>query len=243
MEGALAVAMPDQPPANEMSPDPLPADSSAAGDAVAEAPVTPVQIVEAVLFSADSPVPAAKIAQAVGTVTAREVRACIDELNQRFESTASAVRVQEIAGGFQLRTLPAFHTYVARLSKARQESKLSSAALETLSIVAYKQPVTRADVEAVRGVSAGDILNRLREMDLVKIVGRAEDLGRPMLYGTTKRFLEVFGLASLQDLPQIEGNVLSPPAEISVKGAGIARPDDMPTVPIPESTPDASAAQ
>ena len=76
--------------------------------------------------------------------------------------------------------------------------------MESLAVVAYKQPCTRADVEAVRGVAAGEMLNRLREMNLVKIVGRAEDLGRPMLYGTTKRFLEVFGLASLEDLPQVE---------------------------------------
>jgi len=141
--------------------------------------------------------------------------------------------VQEIAGGYQLRTLPEFHTYLARLHKARQETRLSAAAMETLSIVAYKQPVTRADVEAVRGVSAGDILNRLREMDLVRIVGRAEDLGRPMLYGTTRRFLEAFGLASLSDLPKMEPPALSPLPALRVKGAGIDRPADMPTPPPP----------
>jgi segregation and condensation protein B len=100
-------------------------------------------------------------------------------------------------------TLPAYHTWLAKLLRARQDSKLSGAALETLAIVAYKQPCTRADVEAIRGVAAGDMLNRLREMNLVKIVGRGEDLGRPLLYGTTKRFLEVFGLPSLEDLPQV----------------------------------------
>ena len=93
--------------------------------------------------------------------------------------------------------------------RAKQESRLSPAALETLAIVAYKQPVLRAEIEAVRGVTVGEVLNRLREMNLIKIVGRDEQIGRPMLYGTTRRFLEVFGLANLKDLPQVEE--LKPP--------------------------------
>ena len=86
--------------------------------------------------------------------------------------------------------------------QARRETRLSQAALETLAIVAYKQPILRADVEAIRGVAAGEVLNRLRELNLVKIVGRAEEIGRPLLYGTTKKFLDVFGLGSLDDLPK-----------------------------------------
>lgn len=101
-------------------------------------------------------------------------------------------------------TLPAFNTWIRRLKQSRQESRLSPAAMETLAVVAYKQPVVRAEIEAIRGVSAGETLNRLRELGLVKIVGRAEDVGRPMLYGTTKRFLEVFGLSGLEDLPEVE---------------------------------------
>jgi segregation and condensation protein B len=120
-------------------------------------------------------------------------------------------------------TLPAYNHWLAKLLRSRQESKLSSAALETLAIVAYKQPCTRADVEAVRGVAVGDMLNRLREMNLVKIVGRAEDLGRPMLYGTTRKFLEVFGLPSLEELPQVEALGVGPkPARASISQAAAA---------------------
>ena len=107
--------------------------------------------------------------------------------------------------------MPAYNAWLSKVLRARTETKLSPAAMETLAIIAYKQPVLRADIEAIRGVAAGDLINRLREMNLVKIVGRAEVLGRPMLYGTTKKFLEVFGLASLDELPQVEELTL--PAE------------------------------
>jgi segregation and condensation protein B len=125
-------------------------------------------------------------------------------------------------------TLPAYNTWLTKLLRARDETKLSQAAMETLAIVAYKQPVTRADVEAIRGVAAGDMLNRLREMNLVKIVGRAEDLGRPLLYGTTRNFLEVFGLGSLEDLPQVE--------VLRSGSSQTATPVAEPAAPPPEST-------
>jgi segregation and condensation protein B len=134
----------------------------------------------------------------------RDVRRHIKSLNARYQEQGSSFRIEEIAGGFRMMTLPAYNRWLVKLLRVRQETKLSAAAMETLAIVAYKQPCTRADIEAIRGVAAGDVLNRLREMNLVKIVGRAEDLGRPMLYGTTKRFLEVFGLPGLEDLPQVE---------------------------------------
>jgi len=101
-------------------------------------------------------------------------------------------------------TLPVYNNWVKKLQKARGETRLSGAALETLAIVAYKQPVLRADIEVVRGVAVGDMLVRLRDMNLVRIVGRAEEIGRPLLYGTTPHFLEVFGLGSLKDLPKID---------------------------------------
>ena len=101
-------------------------------------------------------------------------------------------------------TLSVYNHWLKILLRARSDSKLSAAALETLAIVAYKQPVIRADVEAIRGVSAGEMIRNLMYKGLVKIVGRAEVLGRPMLYGTTKKFLEIFGLNSLKDLPKVE---------------------------------------
>jgi len=168
------------------------------------AQISPQSVVEAVLFAADAPLPAARIAEILGVGDARDVRKHIEALNRKYEQMGASFRIETLAGGFQMLTLPDYNIWVSKLRKKRAESKLSQAALETLAIVAYKQPVLRAEIEAIRGVSAGEVLNRLREMGLIKIVGRADDLGRPMLYGTTKKFLEVFGLASLDDLPQIE---------------------------------------
>lgn len=162
------------------------------------------QIIEAVLFGSDTPLPPARIAQLVGAGDAKAVRRHIDSLNQRYDENGHAFRIEEIAGGYRFLTRPQYNTWLSRLREDRAETRLSPAALETLAIVAYKQPIVKADIEAIRGVAVGEVVNRLREMNLVKIVGRAEELGRPMLYGTTKRFLEVFGLANLDDLPQIE---------------------------------------
>jgi segregation and condensation protein B len=166
--------------------------------------LTTRSIVEAVLFAADAPLPAGKLAQIVGVGDAREMKKHVAELNESYEQQGHSFRIEEIAGGFQMLTLPAYNTWLTKLVRTRNDARLSPAALETLAIVAYKQPVLRAEIEDIRGVQCGEVINRLREMNLVKIVGRAEDLGRPMLYGTTKRFLEIFGLASLEDLPQVE---------------------------------------
>ncbi len=164
---------------------------------------------EALLFGADAPLPPAKIGEMAGLGNAREVKKHIAALNQAYEQRGAAFRIEEIAGGYQMLTLPTYNKWLSKLLRARQETKLSQAALETLAIVAYKQPILRADVEAIRGVAAGEVLNRLRELNLIKIVGRADDVGRPLLYGSTKKFLEVFGLASLDDLPNAEE--LTPP--------------------------------
>lgn len=115
-----------------------------------------------------------------------------------------AFRIEEIAGGYQMMTLPAYNPWLRKLLRVRTDNKLTQAALETLAIVAYKQPLIRADIEAIRGVASGEVLRNLMYKGLVKIVGRAEVLGRPMLYGTTRRFLDVFGLKSLKDLPNVE---------------------------------------
>lgn len=195
-----------------------------AGDADVDAPeptcrdrhtpeITVESVVEALLFATDSPLPAPKIAQLIGVGDARDVKKHIASLNERYEANENAFRIEEIAKGFQMLTLPAYNGWVSKLLKVRDESKLSPAAMEALAIVAYKQPVLRANVEVIRGVACGEMLNKLREMNLVKIVGRAEEPGRPMLYGTTKRFLEVFGLAELADLPAVES--LPAPPETS----------------------------
>lgn len=185
--------------------------------------ITTQSVVEAILFASDTPLPAGKIAQIVGAGDAREVKKHIAALNEKYEAGGAAFRIDEIAAGFQMLTLPEFNTWLSKLSKARSDSKLSQAALETLAVVAYKQPVLRANIEVVRGVAAGEMLNRLRELGLIKIVGRAEEIGRPMLYGTTKKFLEVFGLADLKELPQVE-ELRPPDARLSVPAAPPAEP-------------------
>lgn len=188
---------------NTPDPDPPAAPRSA------EFAISAPSIVEAILFAADAPLPASKIAEIAGAGNARNLKKHIASLNEAYEQRGAAFRIEEIAGGYQMLTLPAYNEWVSKLLRARQETKLSQAALETLAIVAYKQPILRADVEAIRGVAAGEVLNRLRELNLIKIVGRADDVGRPLLYGSTKKFLEVFGLASLDDLPNAEE--LTPP--------------------------------
>ncbi|NOX57829.1 MAG: SMC-Scp complex subunit ScpB [Planctomycetes bacterium] len=172
---------------------------------------TPESIVEAILFATDSPIPAQKIAQILGVGNAGDVKQHIERLNGHYAETGRSFRIDNIAKGYQMLTLPMYNNWLSKVLRLRSETKLTGAALEALAIIAYKQPVLRVDVESIRGVACGDMINRLREMNLVKIVGRAEELGRPMLYGTTKRFLEVFGLASLDDLPNTEE--LAPPKQ------------------------------
>ncbi|MBN1554136.1 MAG: SMC-Scp complex subunit ScpB [Phycisphaerae bacterium] len=160
-------------------------------------------LVEAVLFAGDAPLPAAKIA-AAAELPPRRVKQAVTRLNRRYEKGQNAFRIEEIAGGFQMMTLPEYHDVLGRLLHVKKDSRLSQAALETLAIIAYRQPILRADIESIRGVAGGEVLRGLLERGLVKIVGRAEVIGRPMLYGTSKRFLEIFGLASLDDLPRVE---------------------------------------
>lgn len=166
--------------------------------------VTAESVVEAILFSTDVPLPASRMAQLLGAGDAGDVKQHIKTLNERYEQTGVAFRIESIAKGYQMQTLPAYNHWVSQLHRVRANSRLSPAALETLAIIAYKQPVLRAQIEAIRGVAVGDMLVRLREMNLARIVGRAEEIGRPLLYGTTTKFLEVFGLRSLKDLPKID---------------------------------------
>jgi len=160
-------------------------------------------VVEAVLFASDEPLTVERLANIVGT-SVKQIRRNVKNLNDKYEANNNAFRIEQIAGGYQMLTLSSYNHWLQKLLRARSESKLSPAALETLAIIAYKQPVIRTDIEAIRGVAVGEIVRGLMYKGLVKIVGRAEVLGRPMLYGTTKKFLEVFGLNSLKDLPKIE---------------------------------------
>lgn len=176
------------------------------------------QIIEALLFASDTPLSVGRLAELAGGCTPTHVRKTIAALNEKYAAVGLAFRIESIARGYQMMTLPCYQPWLARLNKQRARTRLSAAALETLSIVAYKQPIIRADIEAIRGVACGEVLNRLREMGLVRIVGRAEVVGRPLLYGTTKKFLDVFGLADLDDLPPMEALTLRRRPEPAAEG-------------------------
>lgn len=155
-------------------------------------------------MTSDRPLPAAKLSEVLGNVGVKTIQEAASELNDVYESTGRSFRIEQLAGGWQILTLPGYKDILAAMHKTRAETRLSPAALETLAIIAYRQPILRAAIESIRGVACGEVIRGLLERQLVKIAGRADEIGRPMLYGTTKRFLEVFGLASLKDLPKVE---------------------------------------
>ncbi len=156
---------------------------------------------EAVLFLARQPLTLRKLAQLANLADATEARTLLARLRQRYQERGCAFQVTQVAGGYQLLSRREFAPWLRPQAQQEREIRLSSPALETLAVVAYRQPVLRAEVEAVRGVACGEILRQLMDRDLLRIVGRSEELGRPMRYGTTKRFLQVFGLCSLEELP------------------------------------------
>ena len=164
---------------------------------------------EAALMLADEPLPARKLAAIADLADAGAARQMLAELKELYDADGTAFQIEEIAGGYQLLTRPVYHPWLNRLRRSHNEIRLSSAARETLAIVAYRQPIMRAAVENIRGVQCGDLLSQLMEKGLVKIAGRHESLGRPVLYGTTKKFLQVFGLNTIKDLPEVEQ--LKPP--------------------------------
>jgi segregation and condensation protein B len=167
-------------------------------------------VAEALLFASDEPVPAARLAQLLGKgADAKTVRKLVDDLNAEYAGQGRAFEVVEIAGGFQLLTRPEFKDWIAELHRCRRQDKLTPSSVETLAIVAYKQPVQRATVDDIRGVQTGPLLRSLLERGLIKVVGRQNVPGRPILYGTSRLFLQHFGLKSLKDLPRVAE--LSPP--------------------------------
>jgi segregation and condensation protein B len=168
------------------------------------------QVLEALLFAADQPVPSARLGQLLGKgFDGRSVRGMADALNEQYTAQGRSFEIQEIAGGFQILTRPEFKDWIVELHKGRKHEKLSPSAVETLAIVAYRQPVQRAVVDDIRGVQTGPLLRSLMERGLIKVVGRLNVPGRPILYGTTRLFMHHFGLKSLRDLPNVAE--LTPP--------------------------------
>jgi len=160
------------------------------------------RIVEALIVAAPEPVPLARVVEIVPRATTKRVREWITQLNAEYRDQGRGFEIWEVAGGYQMRTLPDLAPWVQQLHKLRP-ARLSAAALETLSVVAYRQPITRSEIEDVRGVDVGATLRSLVERKLVRIAGHREVPGRPMVYATTRRFLEVFGLKKLDDLPTL----------------------------------------
>ena len=166
--------------------------------------MTPDQIVEATLFASQTPLTIAELARADEELDAGKVEAAIQGLRDRYEETESAFQIYQLGDGFQLLTRPEFAPYLERFDSVTRAPGLSRAALETLAIVAYRQPIGRIEIEEVRGVSASSVLRTLLEWDLIEVVGRGEGLGRPLLYGVSKHFLDHFGFKDLSELPDPE---------------------------------------
>jgi segregation and condensation protein B len=158
-------------------------------------------IVEAILVTAEEPVSPGRLLGVLKGLNGRDIRQAIDDLNDRYERGGHAMTIREVAGGYQLATRKEFGPWVRKLHD-RGQVRLSQAALETLAVIAFKQPVTRVEIDSIRGVDSAGVVRHLLELNLVRIVGRSEGLGRPMLFGTTKEFMTHFGLKSLADLPK-----------------------------------------
>lgn len=166
-------------------------------------------IIEALIFSSDDALSSQDIIRTIKgidgddiNISPEDIERCVDKLNEKYESQSSSFKIIRIANGYTFATTAEYANYVGYLSSERSKRKLSPAALETLSIIAYKQPITKPEIESIRGVNSDYILSSLLDKNLIAIKGRAETVGRPLLYGTTDEFLKYFGLNKLSDLPK-----------------------------------------
>jgi segregation and condensation protein B len=160
------------------------------------------QIIEALLFASDAPLTAADLARVDERLDEDTVQAVIDELRGEFDLSERSFQVYEVGGGYQILTRPEFVTWLERYDTVSRPARLSASALEVLAIIAYRQPIGRLEVEEIRGVSSTGVIRTLQDRSLIEVVGRSEGMGRPLLYGTTRKFLEHFGFRSLEDLPR-----------------------------------------
>jgi segregation and condensation protein B len=171
---------------------------------------TPKQILEAVLFASDAPLELDALAEVIGDRGVPDVRALLEELRQDLETGERGVALQEIAGGFQILSHKECAPWVERMLRSRRKARLSKAGLEALAIVAYRQPITKVDIDSIRGVDSSGVLHTLLERNLITIEGRSQSVGRPLLYATTPDFLSYMGINDLADLPELKemGSVL-----------------------------------
>ncbi|MCK9210087.1 MAG: SMC-Scp complex subunit ScpB [Ignavibacteriaceae bacterium] len=166
-------------------------------------------VIEALIFSSDEPLKIDEIIKAIKgidgeeiAITGEDIEETVTQINQQLEEQQRPFRIMKIAGGFSFSTKHEYAKYIGYLSTEKSKRRLSQSALETLAIIAYKQPITKPEIEMIRGVNADYIMNTLLEKSLISINGRAETVGRPLLYGTTDEFLKYFGLNKLTDLPK-----------------------------------------
>lgn len=161
-------------------------------------------VIEALLLASEKPLPLEQIRLVLDNLDGHQTGKLIEELKSEFELAGRGIRIIEIAGGFQMITAPEFAPFLKKLFKGRHLERLSRPALETLAIIAYKQPLTRSEIELLRNVNIDGVMKSLLEKNLIRISGRKKAPGRPCVYGTTRQFLEHFGLKSLEDLPKVE---------------------------------------
>jgi segregation and condensation protein B len=179
----------------------------------------PADVIEALLFASDVPLEAERIREVLDLENVAAARGLVEELMARYEADPHGLSIVELGGGYRMVTRPELAPWLVRLARARTRVRLSRPALETLAIIAYKQPVSRPELDAVRGVNSDAVLDNLLERRLIRIGGRKEAPGRPFLYETTREFLVAFGLRDLNDLPKVEGELVIPQLETEVAAA------------------------
>lgn len=202
----------------------------------------PHDVLEALLFASDTPVDPGLIQEVLELASPEAARELVDELRRRFDEQGRVLQIIEAGGGFRMVTRPEVAPWLVKLARSKTKSRLSRPALETLAIIAYRQPVSRPEVDATRGVNSEGVLDNLLERRLVRIAGRKETAGRPFLYETTREFLVAFGLRDLGDLPKVDGELVmlgtSPSAETAV-----GEPASDVDAPADEDSAHASAAE
>jgi segregation and condensation protein B len=182
----------------------------------------PIDVLEAMLFASDVPLEAERIREVLDLEHVAAARGLAEELIARYEAEPRGLAIVEVGGGYRMVTRPELAPWLVRLARARTKVRLSRPALETLAIIAYKQPVSRPELDAVRGVNSDAVLDNLLERRLVRIGGRKEAPGRPFLYETTREFLVAFGLRDLNDLPKVEGELVVPDLAAEAAAAAAA---------------------
>ncbi len=183
----------------------------------------PIDVVEALLFASDTPVEAERLQEVLDLESAAVARELVESLRARLDAGGRGLQVMEVGGGYRLVTRPEVAPWLVKLARSRTRSRLSRPSLETLAIIGYRQPVSRPEVDAIRGVNSEAVLDNLLERRMIRIAGRKESPGRPFLYETTREFLVAFGLRDLGDLPKVEGELIVPEL-VEAAAAQLAEP-------------------